>query len=97
MEIWNREQILFAFLDPGFALGVLALGTMTVTATVVAYADMSARVAPVHVTAKGGGTATADGMQRSENIPVGLMRIRKPTTKPFNDLGQFKSRPQTLW
>ena len=97
MEIGNREQILLSVFDPCFTLGILALWAMTVAAAIIAYADVSAGVAPVHMTAKGGGTATTDGMQRSENIPVGLMCIRKPTAKLFNDLCQFKRRPQTFW
>ena len=88
---------MFTLFNPCFALGVLTLGTMTVAAAVVTYADVSAGVAPVHVTAKGGSTATTDGMQRSENIPVELMLICKVTAKPFNDLCQFKSRPQPFW
>jgi hypothetical protein len=94
MKIGNREQVLFALLNPGFALGVLALWTMSVTAAIIAYADMTAGVAPVHMTAQGGSTATADGIQRPENIPVGLMLIRKVAAKPFNDLSQLEGRPQ---
>lgn len=97
MEIGNREQILFTLPDPCFALGVLALGAMTVAAAVVAYADMTAGVAPVYMTAQGGGTATADGMKRSENVPVGFIPLRKLSAKPFNDLCQLKSRSQPFW
>ncbi len=97
MEIGNREQILFTLLDPCFALGVLALGAMTVSTAVIAYADMTAGVAPVHMTAQGGGTATADGMQRSENVPVGFMPLRKLSAKPFNDLCQLEGRSQPFW
>jgi hypothetical protein len=96
MKIGYREQILFSLLNPCFALGVLALGTMTVTAAVVAYADMTAGVAPVHMTAQGGGTATADGMQCSENVPVGLILILEATAKPINNLSQFESWPQSV-
>jgi hypothetical protein len=96
MEIWNRKQVLLSVPDPCFALCVLALGAMTVSAAIIAYADMSAGVAPVYMTAHKGGTATADSMQRSENIPVGLMLIHKVASEPFNNLCQFKRRSQSL-
>jgi len=94
MEIGRWEQILFALLDPCFALGILALWAMTVTAAIIAYADMTARIAPVHMTAQGSGTTPADRTQRFEDVAVGLMLFRKLTAKPFYDLCQFKERPQ---
>jgi hypothetical protein len=35
MEIGNRKQVSLSVFNPGFTLGILALGAMTVTATVV--------------------------------------------------------------
>ena len=94
VEIRDREQVLFALLNTCFALCILALGTMTVATAIVAYTDVSAGVAPVHMTAQGGGAAATDGAQGSENIPVGLVPFRKLAAKPFNDLSQLKSRLQ---
>jgi hypothetical protein len=96
MEIGNREQIFFAFLNPCLSLSILAFWTMTVPAAVVAYADLTAGVAPVHMTAQGGGTTTADGMQGTKNIPVGLMPVGKLTAEAFNDLRQLESKPQSV-
>ena len=97
MEIGNRQKILLSVLDPCFTLGILALGAMTVPAAIIAYADMSAGVAPVHMTAQGCGAATANRAQGPENIPVGLIFIRELTAEAFNNLRQFEGRPQTFW
>ena len=50
-----------------------------------AYAEMFAGIAPVHMTAQGNGTSTTNGMQSSENIPVGLIPGRVMTAEAFND------------
>jgi hypothetical protein len=52
MEIRNRQQILFAVLDPCFTLGILAFGTMVVAAGVVADAYVPAYIAPVNMSAQ---------------------------------------------
>ena len=93
MEIGNRQKIPLTIFYPSFAFGILALWAMTVTAAVVAYADVPAGVAPVHVTAKGCGTTISDRIQGSQNVPVGLMFFFKLSAKPFNDLCQFRRIP----
>jgi hypothetical protein len=35
MEIGNRKQVSLSVFDPGFPMGILAFGAMTVTAAVV--------------------------------------------------------------
>ncbi len=97
MKIGNREQILFALPDPCFALCVLALRTMTVAAAVVAYADVTACVAPVHMTAQGGSAAATDRTQGFEHIPVWIVLFSVLSAKPFNDLCQLKGRLQPAW
>jgi hypothetical protein len=52
MKVWYRKQILLAVLYPCFPLGVLALGTMTVTARVITNADMTALIAFVNMAAQ---------------------------------------------
>jgi hypothetical protein len=52
MKVWDRKQILLAVLYPCFPLGVLALGTMTVTARVITDTDMTALIAFVNMSAQ---------------------------------------------
>jgi hypothetical protein len=52
MKVWNRKQILLAVLHPRFSLGILALGTMTVTARVVTNADMTTLIAFINMSAQ---------------------------------------------
>jgi len=96
MEVWHRQQILFAAFDPGFALCVLAFGAMTVAAGVITYADMTALVAFVHMSAHGRCTATQQGAQGSFYITVGCMLLVKLLPEPFNDICQFEGRFQAL-
>jgi hypothetical protein len=51
VKVRNREKIPFSVFNPGFPLGVLAFGTMTVTAGVIADANMPALIAPVNMAA----------------------------------------------
>jgi hypothetical protein len=52
MKVWYRKQILLAVFNPYFPLGILALGTMTVTARVVTNADMTALIAFIDMSAQ---------------------------------------------
>jgi hypothetical protein len=52
MKVWDRKQILLPVLNPCFTLGILALGTMTVTARVVTDADMSTLITFVNMSAQ---------------------------------------------
>jgi len=52
MKVWDRDKILLAVLNPCFTLGILALGTMTVTARVVTNADMAALIAFINMSAQ---------------------------------------------
>jgi hypothetical protein len=52
MKVWNRKQILLAIFYPYFSLGILALGTMTVTARVVTNADMTTLIAFINMSAQ---------------------------------------------
>jgi hypothetical protein len=47
MKIGNRKQVPLPVFNPGFPLGILAFGTMTVTATVLRDTDMPARIATI--------------------------------------------------
>jgi hypothetical protein len=53
MKITYRQQILLTVFYPGFPLGILAFGTMTVTAAVVADTYMSAPVTGIYMTTQG--------------------------------------------
>jgi len=52
MKVWDRKKVLLAVLNPCFPLGILALGTMTVTARVVTNADMTTLIASVNMSAQ---------------------------------------------
>jgi hypothetical protein len=52
MKVRDRKQILLAVFHPCFTLSVLALGTMTVTARVVTYADVTALIAFINMSAQ---------------------------------------------
>jgi hypothetical protein len=52
MKVWYRQQILLAIFNPCFSLGILAFGTMTVTARVVTDADMAALITFVNMSAQ---------------------------------------------
>jgi hypothetical protein len=52
MKVRNRKKITFTVFNPGFPLGILALGTMTVTAGVVTDADMPALITFVNMSAQ---------------------------------------------
>jgi len=52
MKVWDWKQILLAVFHPCFSLGILALGTMTVTARVVTNADMTTLITFVNMSAQ---------------------------------------------
>ncbi len=52
MKVGYRDQVLFPVFDPFFPLGILALGTMAVTAGVITDADMPAAIAFVDMSAQ---------------------------------------------
>jgi hypothetical protein len=52
MKVCHRKQIMLAVFHPSFSLGILALGTMTVTARVVTNADMTALIAFINMSAQ---------------------------------------------
>jgi len=52
MKVWDRKQILLAVFHPCFALSVLALGTMTVTARVVTDTDMTTLITFINMSAQ---------------------------------------------
>ncbi len=52
MKVWDRKQILLPIFHPCFPLGILTLGTMTVTARVVTNADMTALIAFINMSAQ---------------------------------------------
>jgi hypothetical protein len=52
MKVWHRKQILLPVFHPRFSLGILTLGTMTVTARVIANADMTTLIAFINMSAQ---------------------------------------------
>ena len=52
MKVWYRKQILLPVFHPCFPLGVLTLGTMTVTARVITNADMTAFIAFINMSSQ---------------------------------------------
>lgn len=92
MEVRNRKQILLAVLNPGFPLCVLAFGTMTIPAAVVADADMAALVAFIDMTAEYGSSAYLYRIQYPEGVCIGIECTVKAAAESFNDLSQFKGR-----
>ena len=93
MKIWNGDQIVFPVFNPRFPLGILALGTMTVSAGVIAYANMPACIAFINMTAQGSGTASLQGTERTLQICIGLIMFFKFNPEPVNYFCQFVNRP----
>jgi hypothetical protein len=52
MKVWDRKQILLAVFYPCFSLGILTLGTMTVTARVVTDTNMTTLIAFINMSAQ---------------------------------------------
>jgi hypothetical protein len=52
MKVWDRKQILLAVFYPCFPLGILAPGTMTVTARVITNADMTTLITFINMSAQ---------------------------------------------
>lgn len=96
MKVGNRKKIAFAVFYPGFPLGVLAFGTMTVTAGVIADANMPALIAPVNMAAHGGAAATLQRTQGPSHVCVGPMLFYELCSVIVDYLSQFIFRPQVL-
>jgi len=96
MKVGNRKQIAFTVFYPGFPLGVLALGTMTVTAGVIADANMPAMIAPINMAAQRCATATLQRAQGPAHISVWLMLFYELYSVIVDYLSQFIGRSQGL-
>ena len=96
MKVGNRKQIAFAVFYPGFPLGVLALGTMTVTAGIITDANIPAMIAPINMAAQRCATATLQRAQGPAHISVWLMLPYERSTVFIDYLGQFKGRSQSF-
>ena len=90
MEVWNRQEVLFALFDPCFALCVLAFRAMPVTARVVTDTHMPACVAFIHMSAQRRSTAAFYGTKRSLQVCVGGMFLFILGSEPADDLHQFE-------
>ncbi len=96
MKVANRKKIAFAVFYPGLPLGILALGTMTVTAGVIADANMPALIAPVNMAAQRSTAATLQRVQGPAYIRIGPMLFYELYSVIVDYLGQFISWPQAL-
>ena len=96
MKVWNRQKIAFAVFYPGFPLGVLALGTMAITAGVIADANMPALIAPVNMATQQGAAAMLQRTQGLLNIRSGPMLFYELCSVIVDYPGQFIFRPQGL-
>jgi len=96
MKVGNRKKIPFSVFYPGFPLGILALGTMTVTAGVIADANMPALIAPVNMATHGSTAATLQRAQGSAHICVGPMLFYELCSVIVDYLSQFIFRSQGL-
>ena len=96
MKVGNRKKIAFAVFYPGFPLGVLALGTMTVTAGVIADANMPALIAPVNMATHRGAAATLQRAQGPAHIRIGPMLFYELYSVIVDYLSQFIGRSQGL-
>lgn len=90
MKVRSRNKILFTVFYPCFPLCVLALGTVPVTAGVIAYAYMPACIALIHMTTQRCCTTTLQCTQGASQVCVGGMFLLKLHSEPANDLSQFE-------
>jgi hypothetical protein len=86
MKIAYRQQILFPVHYPAFTLGPLAFGAMTVSAGVVRYPDVSARITGIHMASHGHCPAMFNRMERAQVKQRLGMFLKELLTVTLNDL-----------
>jgi hypothetical protein len=73
MKVGYRQQLVFDLFYPAFSLGVLAFGAMTVSAGVVADAQVPASITLIDMSTHCSGSAVSDRSQVSLYVGIGMM------------------------
>jgi len=75
MEVFNRQEVLTASLDPLFLGQGLAFGAVPIPARVIRYRQMAAVIALILMTTKGSGSACLDGAHNPQMIAGAIYEI----------------------
>ena len=86
MKIAYRQQILFPVHDPTFTLGALAFGAMAISAGVIRYPDVSARITGIHMASHGHCPAMFNCVERTQVKQRLGMFLKELLTVSLNDL-----------
>ena len=92
MKIGNRDQVIFPVFNPSFSLRILAFGTVTVTAGVIAYANVPASIAFIYMSAQGSSTTAKQSTESTLEICIGRIMFFKLNPEPVNYISQFINR-----
>ena len=93
MEVFYRDNLFPAELNPLLTLLLLALGTMTVSATVVADMDVPTFGAYLYMPAQGAGTALRHVPEGSFNRRNDMMPAKELSTVAPDNLTDVEARP----
>jgi hypothetical protein len=93
MEVFYRENLFPAELNPLLTLLLLALGTMTVSATVVADMDVPTFRAYLDMPAQSAGTALCHVPEGSFNRRNDMMLIKELSSMDSDNLADVESCP----
>lgn len=96
MEVFHGQHILFARVYPYLTLGSLTFGTMSVTATVVAYTHAPTLWTNIHMTAQRGGTALFQARENLKDPAAGMILADKGRFETGDDLSDFKFCPHGI-
>lgn len=86
MKIAYWQQVLFPVHDPAFTLGSLAFGAMAVSAGVIRYPDVSARITDIHMTSHDHCPAMFNSIERAQMKQWLRVLIKEILTVSLNDL-----------
>ena len=90
MEVFNRQEVLTASLDPLFLGQGLAFGAVPIPARVIRYRQMAAVIALILMTTKGSGSACLDGAHNPQMIAGQSMRFSIDRSVLTENLRHFK-------
>ena len=90
MEVFNRQEVLTASLDPFLFPQCLAFGTVPVSAGVIRYRQMAAVIALVLMATQGSGSAYLNGAHDPQMIVGQSMRFSIDRSVLTENLRHFK-------
>jgi hypothetical protein len=96
MKIPYRQQLLLPCLNPFFSLCTLAFRAMSVTATIITDADMSATVALICMSTQCSRSAISDGIQHTQVHGRWLVLCDKSIPELTHNMRQFIRRGSHL-